>query len=140
MSDLQQGAVYLFEGKFCEWALDYIEEINPLKEHSFMPIYLLSTAYNVLLADANQPDIILNITQYSRILKRLLKLIKMDLPGACYVAILEILKAFNRFNPRWEDFEIEAKVNSTLKEYLDDFENMFKGKLPTFKYFRSLTF
>ena len=128
MSGLEQGAVFLFENKFVEWALDYLEEMDPLKEHSFMPIYILSTVYNVLLADANQPDILLNITLYSKILKRLLGLVKMDLPGACYIAILEIVKGFNRFNPRWEDFEIEAKVNSTLKEYLDDFENMFKGK------------
>lgn len=130
--------MFLFEQKFVAWAMDYLEEIIPEKEHSFMPIYLLSTTYNVLLADANQPDILLDITQYSRILKRLVRLIKIELPGACYLAILEILKAFNRFNPRWEDFEIEAKVNSTLKEYMDNFEHMFKGKFPPlnpFNYF-----
>lgn len=126
---LEQGAVFLFENKFIDWAIDYLEEINPAKEHSFMPIYLLSTLFNILLAEANQDDIVLDITQFSRVLKKLLRLMKSDLPGACYITILEIVKSFNRFNPRWEDFEIEAKINITLKEYLDDFENMFKGKL-----------
>lgn len=128
-SNLEQGALYFFQKDYCENVLDYIDEINPKKEHSFIPIYMISTIYNVLLAEANQDDIVMDVTRYSKILKQLVDLLKKDLPGACYTAILEIIKAFNRFNPRWEDFEIEAKIKSTLRDYLNDFENVFKGKL-----------
>ena len=133
LSGLEKGSVFLLQQKYCQYALDYIEDIDPAKEHSFVPIYMISTMYNIMLADANQDDVILDITQYCKILKRLIQLLKKDMPGACYTAILEIIKAFNRFNPRWEDFEIEAKINSTLKEYLDDFENVFNGKFIFFK-------
>ena len=121
--------MYLLEAKFCQWGVDYMEEIDPVKEHSFMPIYILSTVYNVLLAEANQADILLDLSQYSKILKRIVKLLANELPGACYISILEILKAFNRENPRWADIDLEAKVTSTLKDYLSDFENLFKGEL-----------
>lgn len=127
LSWLEQGAVYLLENKFCSWGVDYLEEIDPIKEHSFMPIYILSAIYNVLLAEANQDDILLDISQYAKLLKRIVKLLAKELPGACYISILEILKAFNRENPRWADIDLEAKVTSSLKEYLSDFENIFKG-------------
>jgi phage pi2 protein 07 len=128
MSSLEQGAVYLLENKFSQWGVEYLEEMDPVKEHSFMPIYILSAIYNVLLADANQPNILMDISQYAKVLKRIVKLIANELPGACYLSILEILKAFNRQNPRWTDMDLEAKVTSTLKDFLSDFENIFKGE------------
>ena len=69
----------------------------------------------------------MDVSQYAKLLKRIIRLIAKDLPGACYISILEIAKAFNRQNPRWADIDLEAKISSSLKEFLSDFENLFKG-------------
>lgn len=128
LSLLEQGATILLEQKFCQWGLEYLEESDPVKEHSFMPIYIISTCYNILSAEANQDSILLDLSQYAKLLKRFVKLLAKELPGACYLSILELLKLTNRENLRWPDIDLEAKITSTLKEYLSDFENIFMGK------------
>ena len=94
-----------------------------------MPIYLLSAVYRVLSADANLEEINSAPGKYAKLLGRLVQLIKKDLPGACYIAILEIVKHFERFNPKYADFELEAKINDSLLGFLETFETLFEGKI-----------
>lgn len=127
MSNLEVAARFYFEHKFQYWIVDFLEDMDPKNIHSFIPIYLLSAFYNILCAEINENDIEENIFKYGKIMKRILKLFLKPLPGACYIAILEVIKHFQKTSSKWREMDLEGKVTDTLNEYLADVESLFKN-------------
>lgn len=126
MSKIEIGSEFLFEQKFLFWIVDFLEGMNLKTTHSFMPIYLMSAFYNIICGEINEKAIMKNIYTYGKLLKRLLILFPQPLPGAFYIAVLEVIKYFQRRDIKWKEIDLESKANDTLSKYLADVEGTFK--------------
>lgn len=126
MSILEKASKFYLENKFLYWIVDFLEEMDTKTTHSFIPIYLMSAFYNIISAEVNEKEIEDDIYKNGKLLKRLLSMFKRSLPGAFYIAVLEVIKHFQKHSGKWKELELEGKITDTLNAYLADVDGTFK--------------
>ena len=131
LSYLEKPCTVYHRQDMIEWALEYFEKSKKKPIHSFNSIYLMSMLYNVLSSEVIILEMGKNLRLFSGFLSRLLKLLEVELPVQCYSIILNILLSQKKFNVKYEDLQLEGKLGDTAQNYLEKFEELFKGK----KYF-----
>lgn len=61
-------------------------------------------------------------------MKRIMDLLRIELPGQCYLVIIDIILGIRKFDKiKFEDLQLEAKIMVDMKEIADSFEEIFGG-------------
>lgn len=66
LSYLEKAVDVYFDSKMVVWILNFLENADPKTLHSFVAIYLVSSLYNIFLAEINIPKINLNTDRYGK--------------------------------------------------------------------------